>query len=438
MEENNLADALRECLADSDGESAVVLVAALGGFWTIRGEHPRILTLLDSVEGLLAHWDPPADAFDATARAACVLVLNTSVAGLPTPVRARALLARHGRHSVDPVTRALQAALEALGDELPGRNAAALELLADHPDRLVAMLGLQWQSHYLENLGEVEAATSSGERSRALWRPEDGVWSRALLDTHLAGLYAQLGRLDLARRRAEDGLGVLDALEAHDDAIQLRAVVAAAALAEGDIDRAEALLEQMTSIATPGLWGAIIWLGVTRAEVALARGRVSEGLALYDRAVVQVRDLRFPGIPMDPGTEPWTLYIESVTAAAHAWHGAPDEAGSGLRDLVAAKLPVVIAADQPGIDYPVAGCMLFALGIWSLLRDDEPETGVECLALARRFGYNLYSAAMSWDRVVALAERSAPGRLEQVLAGYGERRGADLLEEARAAGAGLL
>ena len=44
-EENNLADCLREAMARRDGATICVLVAALGGFWTIKGENPRVIAL---------------------------------------------------------------------------------------------------------------------------------------------------------------------------------------------------------------------------------------------------------------------------------------------------------------------------------------------------------------------------------------------------------
>ncbi|CAN5439647.1 BTAD domain-containing putative transcriptional regulator [soil metagenome] len=430
VEESNLADVLRECLAAHDLESGVFVLAALGDCWTIRGEHPRIIAMTGAVDEALEGWVPPAEGVDAAARAAGVLVMNSAVFELPAPVHARALLDRYGPTSDDPGTRALQAIMGALDVVGSPEGTARIDALAESPDRHQAMLALRWKSHNLENSGDAEAAVRTAELGLALWRPEDGVWERAQLDTQVAGLHAQLGRIALARRHAEAGVGVMDALEARDDAIQLRSVLALAALADGDLLGAERLLDEMAETTGNGVWGGSIVYGVTRAELFLARGEVSEGLALYREAVAQVRDLRFPGMRLDPGFEPWTLYIESAAVAAHAWHGRSLE-GASLAETLRAKLPRVLSPKTEKHDFPVTGSVIFATGLWALLRDEDAGTGVACLVVASRLGYNGFAAAMRWDRATAAAERSAPGELDRVLAGYGTRDGADLLAEAR-------
>ena len=60
-EENNLADVLRRALRDGDRAMVARLLACLGGFWTISGNHPRIFTIADSAEALLVDWDPPEE-----------------------------------------------------------------------------------------------------------------------------------------------------------------------------------------------------------------------------------------------------------------------------------------------------------------------------------------------------------------------------------------
>ena len=53
-EETNLADELRGAIADEDRCSLVRLLAALGLFWTIRGEHIRLLVMADAVADAVA------------------------------------------------------------------------------------------------------------------------------------------------------------------------------------------------------------------------------------------------------------------------------------------------------------------------------------------------------------------------------------------------
>lgn len=435
VEENNLSDTLRECLATDDRDAAVVLLAALTACWTIKGEHQRIVALLAAIEATLADWEPPPASVEPATRTAGLLVMNTAVGELPTPAHARAMLNRNGAASTDPSTRALQAVVSALdGDLRDASSWGALARLVDDPDRPVAMLALGWTSHARENSGDIEGAIETSERGLALWREEDGVWTRAITVTQLAGLYAQIGRLDVARTHATSGLEALDALEAHDDAIQLRSVLAAAAIQDGDLDEAQRLLDQMAAASATGMWGGTIVYGATRAELLLARGDLAEGMSAYEQAVVEVRELRFPGLLFDTGLEPWTLYIESAATSAYAYL---DAGGEHLHALLLAKIGDLLAVDRPRIDYPVAGCVLFALGSWVLARDADADAAVPLLALASRFGYSRYSASMSWPRAVETAERLAPGALDHVLASYGDRRGADVLDAARAAVAAL-
>ena len=43
------------------GAPLVQLLAALGVFWTIRGEHVRVLVLADAVVDALGDWQPPPE-----------------------------------------------------------------------------------------------------------------------------------------------------------------------------------------------------------------------------------------------------------------------------------------------------------------------------------------------------------------------------------------
>jgi hypothetical protein len=84
------------------------------------------------------------------------------------------------------------------------------------------------------------------------------------------------------------------------------------------------------------------------------------------------------------------------------------------------------------LDYPVSGLVLFSLGAWGLLRDAlARDDAVRLIVLADRFAYNRTMPTMSWERITAEAERRAPGRLAELDASYGERRGPELLGEAR-------
>ena len=77
-EETNLADELRGAIADGDRDSLVQLLAALGLFWTMRGEHLRLVTLAGAVADAVRGWLPPPDLANA-ARAVVAVTLNNSM-----------------------------------------------------------------------------------------------------------------------------------------------------------------------------------------------------------------------------------------------------------------------------------------------------------------------------------------------------------------------
>ncbi|GAA5153507.1 hypothetical protein GCM10023340_35670 [Nocardioides marinquilinus] len=430
-EEVNLTDVLRETLAEPDPESVVVLIAALGGTWTIRGEHVRVIALLDALDQALTGWEPPDRLVDVTARATAVAVMNTTIVELDVPPRSRELFGLCAPRSSHPGSRAmarLVATMEGDGD---------LEAFVDDPDRHVASLALQWASHARENVGDADGAIEASTRALALWRPDDGVWLRSLHHTQLAGLYSQRGELARAVEHAAAGLAGLDALEAADDAVQLRAVLACAAIERGDLPAARDTIAALDAAPATGLFGGAVVIASVHAELALAEGDVERGLRLYRDALAPARSMRFPGSTADDDYQPYLLFAEGGVLAAHARHAraAGPEAvafASRLHRVVVAKLPGLLSHEHHRPDYPLDGCTLFAAGAWWLLAEHDVERGVALLALAHRFGYSRYAPSMSWTRVLADAETIAPGALEAAVAAYGTRRGPDVLDDARA------
>ena len=71
------------------------------------------------------------------------------------------------------------------------------------------------------------------------------------------------------------------------------------------------------------------------------------------------------------------------------------------------------------IDHPVVGCVLFGLGAWALLREQDVATGVRLLALAERNAYSRYAPSLHWSLVHAEAESLEPGALDAALAALG-------------------
>jgi hypothetical protein len=85
------------------------------------------------------------------------------------------------------------------------------------------------------------------------------------------------------------------------------------------------------------------------------------------------------------------------------------------------------------MDYPVAGLVLHALGVWGLLEGGmETEDAIRLLVLAERFSYPRFAESLDPERTEEAVERAAPGLAGRLREEYAARRGPDLLPEARA------
>jgi tetratricopeptide (TPR) repeat protein len=289
-----------------------------------------------------------------------------------------------------------------------------------------------WCGHTRENAGDPEGAIALTAQALAAVPEDAGPWGHAVLHTQLAQLHASLGRHDEAVEHAELAIPVLDRLGAVDDAFQLRAITAVHALVRGRFDDAERIFTAITMSSTwrPG-FGSEVTVFAGRAELALARGRTAEGLLLYRETVTRVRELRFPGLPDATGREPWTIFGESACLAAHALHGAGED-GADIEEALRRKAFAFVQPAPWRIDHPVMGVALYGLGLWALRRGTlPPPVAVRLVALAERFAYNRLVPTMDWAHAVDAAERVTPGLLGEILAGYGERRGPELIDEAR-------
>ena len=435
VEEVNLADELRDALADGDRRALVELLSVLGLFWTIRGEHARLIAMTAAVADAVRDWQPPPELED-TARAALVM---TMMGAMVTDDRRsepiRELLARLGPGGGDPRLTGMVSMLLAYDPADPAAFPARLERLATDPDPHVALPARQLLAHARENVGDPAGAVEAAAGALALVRGDDGPWTAALLHTSLADLTVNLGDTAAADEHARAALPVMERLGATDDVLQLRALLVLCAIAEGRLADAEAELERVDAIDDRGtLFGGIAFGQIGAAELALARGDVAAGLRLYRECAAALAGLRLPGIE-STGMEPWGVLGESIALGAHAYHAATDADDAYARGLFATSRERVLRMLDPAnpqLDYPVAGLALFALGAWGLLRDAAPvEDAVELLVLAERFAYNRMIPTMAWERIAPHAEARAPGRIAALRDELGDRRPPELLDQAR-------
>jgi hypothetical protein len=207
-------------------------------------------------------------------------------------------------------------------------------------------------------------------------------------------------------------------------------------MATGQLDAAERYIAEIDELSgrRPGFGGRFV-TGMARAELALARGQIGEGLRLYRIAVRELREITFPGMDEPTGLEPWALFGESAGATAYAVHGSGED-GADLFEALRSKVMAVLDPERPHLDYPVAGLVLYGLGAWGLLKDALPvEDAVRLLVLADLFAYARYTLTLSPEYTTEEAERRASGLAARLREEYGARKGPDLLPEARAVAA---
>lgn len=106
--------------------------------------------------------------------------------------------------------------------------------MADDPDRTVAVMGLQWAAVLAENGGKIADATTYARRAVGLVDERTTPWEVASLHTHLALLAMHGGDHRSAREDAVAAWPLPLHLRADDDAVQVRAGMAMAALMGGD------------------------------------------------------------------------------------------------------------------------------------------------------------------------------------------------------------
>jgi predicted ATPase/DNA-binding SARP family transcriptional activator len=440
-EETNLADELRAAIADGDRSSLVRLLAALGMFWTIRGEHARVLAVAKAAAEAIQDWQPPPELLESTLAAVGVTLGNSIMLGNET---SGLLLAALRKLDVDaglnPTLIGLLRVMRALDSPDASEVAAKLDRLADDPDRRTAAAVNQWLCHTRENAGDPVGSMRAARRTLALARDEDGPWSRGMPLSVMAQLSMDMGDNAAAVSQAQAALVVMRRLGASDDEIELRALLVLCAISDGRLADAETELELINGVSESGAaFGAAAVQQVCHAELALAHGDVSTGLRDYREYAARMYELQFPGMERT-GVEPWAVSGAASTLTAHARFAAGGDVAHGWALFGACRSTALtfFGRESPHLDYPVAGMLLFALGTWSLLRQAGPaDAALRLLALADRFAYSRRNPVMSWESIAGPAQDALPGRLASLRAEYADRRLPDLLAEARQAAEAL-
>jgi predicted ATPase/DNA-binding SARP family transcriptional activator len=432
-EDVNLTDELRAAIAEDDRDSLVRLLAATGMLWSIRGERARLIVLADAVGQALSAWSPPPELVRAARATLTLLLSNTVIAAVEYKPALAALLRALGPGPEPRLAGMVKVMLAYDPDQLDSFR-PNLEALTRDADHHTARSAMQWLSHILEHSGDTAAAAASLDAALALVDDGDGPWEAAILSTQLSQLLMQLGRREEGRAHAEAALGVMHRIGARDDELQLHALLALCAVADERFDDAERELAEIERIDPDStIFAGAAFRLMGRAELALARGEIAEGLRNFRECAAYMRELRFPGIAYT-GVEPWALFGDAAALVAHGYHAEADDAAYGpeLFRTCRRDLLNVLSVTDSFVDLPVVGLELFGLGVWGLIRDPFPtEQALELLALAQRFAYARSSPTLAWERIVPLAEARAPGELARLAELYSARELDDLRDHAR-------
>ncbi len=439
VEEGNLVDVLRHALAERDHLGVVTLMALLSSYWSVEGSHLKVVNLAAQVEDVVAEAPVPPDLEDPLRLVLCALVVNTMIfSSAPSP-RALAALRRVGPGTEGGRAAALATVLLRLTREDAFAQPEVLEDLYVDPDPRVALVARQWTSQARENLGDLDGAFEAAQAGLDLCDDSEGPWMRAMLTAQLAVLAAQRGDAEASRDYTERALPVMERLGAVEDCMQLKALLATSDIAAGNLDDAERLLSELAEQdrGRTVIGGLMVDL-CGRAELALARGRTEDGLALYREAVRSLRQHRFPGVETSTELTPWVLYPQAAALAAHALHGPsrPDAEADALYADLLRKLGGLLRDTHGFLDFPVTGAIVLALGLWRLTRDDDRdhaglERAVRLLVMADALAYNRMLPSLSWEFAAAVAERRRPGTLATYRAELAGRTALDLRDDAR-------
>ncbi|OEV03890.1 BTAD domain-containing putative transcriptional regulator [Streptomyces oceani] len=232
-EHDNLLAALRFAGDTGDADTAVRLGAALGMFWTVRGEHAGSVRHLATVWGL-AEGAAERDRLRATAG----YLLNAVFAGELADVRT---VVGPPPHTHDP-TAAFVRALLALGTEEAEVGLSALEPHLGHPDAWTR--GMLWFACSL--LHGAAGATREGRRSIAqavtAFREAGERWALSIALMSLASARITAGDAAEACRMLTEAERLAEDLGAHDGQ---RVWLAMVRVHAGDITVAHAELREV-------------------------------------------------------------------------------------------------------------------------------------------------------------------------------------------------
>ncbi|MFF4381671.1 ATP-binding protein [Kitasatospora sp. NPDC001547] len=443
-EQDNLVHALRLALAAGDAPTVAAVAAVLAGLWTTEGNYVRLLALAEDTGGAVSRLRPGPGLLEPVRTLTALSTVNTLLAaggGLGTGTGALRLLAALRRlppaapdSPVRAIATVMAAVPEVLGSARDGSpDEGPLAALCAAPEPLLAGVAEAVAGYRWEGAQQLERATASARRTLAAVEALPVPWLRVLALARLGELHLQGERGAEALPLLRAAMAELDRLGDWTDMLGLRWGMVIGSLQAGDPDGAEHWLElavrhrpaEAVDLLTPEL-------GV-RAELALARGEVAAGLALWRRSaeLLAVPSGVASGEPAgglsagSPADRSWALELVAVCVAAHARHGELDRVAAPAAALPG-RLAELLSRPAALVEGPLAGTLLLALGLVALdrgARDGDPErtrAGVRLVVLAERFRcLRNFQPTMGSAAARGEAERADREEYRRAVAEYG-------------------
>ncbi|GAA4978783.1 BTAD domain-containing putative transcriptional regulator [Yinghuangia aomiensis] len=363
-ERANPATALRYAAEVEDATTAVRLAAALGWFWTVRGEHAAAADL-----ALLALRTPGPRPVAAEAMAAAMHLFNRVMSGGTANGglgRDEALLlARRARRF--PAAAVIEASLALLDNDIARGVDAVNGSLPDSGDWDGGLL-LLLKAFLLGNDGDLPAAQEALVAAVGRFRNAGERWGLAWALRALAHTEVVLGEFDRAIEELAEAVRLVRELDPEDPAVGLRTALAVARSQKGDIDTAlRELADVLDSASHTAASQQMLFARIALGNLCRHAGDVYEATVHYATARKQLEAHASQSLPLQRAMLGAAMGHQAI---------ARDDFPTAARHLVEA---FTLASAVP--DMPVAALSAVAAARLRL-RSGSPRTAASMLGAA--------------------------------------------------------
>lgn len=371
VERDNLLAALRYAVDVDDADTAVRLAAALGLYWSIKGNHAEAVDWLSRALGV------PGSSVPDEVRAVAIgfFVINCAAYGDLTPLAGYFDEIRELASSVDPrhghpLLAALAPGVAGLADNDAG-GMDVIDGLLDHQDPWTRSMLHLMRAAFGENLGRMSGMRDDLTQAADGFRALGERWGLAMSLNQLGELEELVGNLDAARACYTEGLALMRELGAESDIGELRYRLARLA---DDSKAAKAELLAMLDVSVRRGRSQQIATQCRMALGDLARwdGDLVAAKAWYEEATTALESVGLPGAlhqraivcaaramlatELGEHQEARVLLAEAVEAGVES-HDFPvmAQVGVGIAHLKAGEGDLALAAELLGAADAVRG-----------------------------------------------------------------------------------